>query len=192
VIPGGRQASGGAGPVGPLADRSLPAQVARRASASGRHVAAIGTGPPPPTRRRTVPDGNFCQRSQSAVTHHTQQPGFLECNFKIPLDRADGLPMHPWLVRHRASTTTFGLFGRLVCTAVLLGVPIWMIFYCGPAFVVALIAWVIVAPRFLRDVWREADTPAGELARERLAFLAPLVGPSAPSDIATRKSPRRW
>ena len=70
--------------------------------------------------------------------------------------------------RFQASVVTFGPFGRAVATAVLLGVPAFMLMYGGLFGAVGAVIWgVKILPMGLRDVWRRAALPSTDLTRLR-------------------------
>lgn len=57
----------------------------------------------------------------------------------------------PEFSRTREGVMSFGLRGRLVCTAIVLGVFWWLLMTAAPF---ALIWFVIALPLFLRDIWK--------------------------------------
>lgn len=78
--------------------------------------------------------------------------------------------------RWQSSDLTFGPVGRVVCTLLLLAVPLWFLQYGGLFGIVGAVVWCgWVLPRAWRDVWRRAALPATDLTvlrdetRRRLA-----------------------
>ena len=70
--------------------------------------------------------------------------------------------------RLQSSVLTFGPVGRVVCTLVVLGIPVWSALAGGLFGLVGAAVWLCaVAPRALRDTWRPAALPATDLTRLR-------------------------
>ena len=93
---------------------------------------------------------------------------------------------------------TFGLGGRLVCTALLLAVPVWFVAYAGPLGLMGALIWTgWLLPRALRDTWRRAALPTTELTRLQAATARELAEPprvagSHPVFDPERRFPTRW
>ena len=91
---------------------------------------------------------------------------------------------------------TFGLGGRLVCTALLLAVPVGFVLYAGPFGLMGALVWTgWLLPRALRDTWRRAALPSTELTRLQAAAARELpqrvAGPHPVFD-PERRFPTRW
>ena len=70
--------------------------------------------------------------------------------------------------RLQPSVLTFGPLGRVVCTLVVVAVPVGFLVFGGLFGLVGAITWVgWVLPRALRDTWRRAALPSTELTRLR-------------------------
>jgi hypothetical protein len=81
----------------------------------------------------------------------------------------------------QSSVTTFGLFGRLVCTVFLLGVLAWFLLYGGLFGLAGAIIWIgWILPRALRDVWRRAALPSTELTQLRDSTARELAESQTP------------
>lgn len=68
----------------------------------------------------------------------------------------------------QASTLTFGPFGRVVCTLLLVFPPIFFVVYGGLFGIVGAALWCArILPGGLRDTWRRAALASTELTRLR-------------------------
>ena len=92
---------------------------------------------------------------------------------------------------------TFGPLGRVVCTVVLLGVPVCLVLYGGLFGVAGLVPWCgWILPWALRDTWRRAALPPTELTLLRDGTARRLAGQQeARQHLAFDpdfKPPTRW
>ena len=100
--------------------------------------------------------------------------------------------------RLECSVLTFGLRGRLLCTVLLLGVPVWFLLYAGLFGLMGAMVWTgWVLPRALRDVWRPAALPSSDLTRLREGAAreaAQRQVPTGSHPVFNRDSrfPTRW
>ena len=90
---------------------------------------------------------------------------------------------------------TFGPVGRVLCTVVLLGVPLWLAVLGGVTGLVGAVVWCgWVAPRGLRDTWRRAPLPATDLTRLEEQSRRAAAPPPGPHPVVGEQpeAPRRW
>jgi hypothetical protein len=116
----------------------------------------------------------------------------------VPDTQKKGAVMAELGNRRQASVLTFGPFGRLLCTALLLAVLAWFLLYAGLYGVVGAVVWIGgIMPRALRDIWRRAALPATDLTRLRDATARELALRDRPLKThaafdADAPPPRRW
>jgi hypothetical protein len=70
--------------------------------------------------------------------------------------------------RYSSSQVTFGPVGRLVCTVVVLGIPVWFVKYGSIFGLLGAVTWCVgVLPRAWKDIWRRAPERPTELTALR-------------------------
>ncbi|HET6818382.1 MAG TPA: hypothetical protein VFH66_14235 [Mycobacteriales bacterium] len=95
-----------------------------------------------------------------------------------------------------ASEVTFGPVGRIIATAVVLGVVCWINNVLGIFGMVFLAIYASqVLPTALRDIWQPVRLPPTEqdvIRAQADAMRRAEEPPTSDSPIATRQAPTRW
>ncbi len=87
----------------------------------------------------------------------------------------------PWS-RWRTSVVTFGPMGRVLCTLVIIGVPVCLFRFGGLFGLAGVVIWCgWVLPGALMDTWQRAVLPSTDLARLRDITSAQLANSAGPA-----------
>lgn len=98
----------------------------------------------------------------------------------------------------QSSVVTFGLTGRVLCTALVLGVLAWFLLFGGLFGVAGAVVWIgWIMPWSLRDIWRRAELPPTALSRLQQATAREIAEQNRsredhPAFGEEQRPPTRW